>query len=148
MFNSPRFEQWWPLGASVAVVLAWYGAGAFFPPQPEGLFSTAATVAAVFASFLGVAKAIILSIQRSRTYKILKELGHTTTLFSHLRDGIVASIAFAGLSIVGFFISHERIICGFKLFSIFEFVWVFFAALSLFTYVRISNILFKLLKIA
>ncbi len=130
------------------VVLGWYLCGMPFPTNPDGLFGAAATVASVFASFLGVSKAIILTIKNTDTYAALKKLGHTDTLFGHLKGGIAASVTFAGLSILGFFVSHDKVIYGQVLFHLFEFAWVAFASLSLFSYVRITNILFKLLKIA
>lgn len=148
MTSTRAFEAWWPLVAACLVVALWWLTGTPFPEKPEGLFGAAATVASVFASFLGVSKAIILSIKNSEVYKLLVKTGHTDALFGHLKSGIFTSVVFAGLSILGFFISPDRLVYGHKLFQIFEFFWILFAALSLFTYLRISNILFKLLKSA
>jgi hypothetical protein len=52
------------------------------------------------------------------------------------------------ISILGFFADHETIIWKHHPFMLFELVWVFAGALSLLTYVRITNILFKLLRLA
>lgn len=128
--------------------MLWRYFGSPFPASPDGLFGTAATVAAVFASFLGVAKAIILSIKTSDAYKILAQKGYTSELFGYLRSGIFASVLFASLSILGFFVSKESVIHGHKLYSIFSMAWIFAGAYSPFTYIRVTNILFKLLKIS
>src|SRR5439155_8751992 len=108
----------------------------------------AATVSSIFASFLGVSKALILTIKGTETFKVLSSRGYTVILFSYLADGIFASILFASCSIIGFFIDRETIMMNHDLFKMFEAVWIFAGALSLLTYVRISHILFKLLKIA
>jgi hypothetical protein len=142
------WEKVWPLAGAVAVVVSWWICKRPFPPAPDGLFGAAATVASVFASFLGVSKALILTIKNTETFKILKERGYAVELFSYLRDGIFSSVFFASLSILGFFIDHTAMIHGKNLYSIFSMMWVFAGALSLFAYIRISNILFKILKIA
>lgn len=146
MTNSIAFERWWPIGASLAVVAIWFSTGGHFPENPDNLFGASASVASVFASFLGVSKAIMLSIRDSRAYKALVKTGHIEALFDYLRSGIVSSIIFAALSIVGFLADKKAEVRGYNLFGLFQFGWLFFATLSVFTYLRISNILFKLLK--
>jgi hypothetical protein len=139
-------EKIWPYIAAVAVFVAWWWTGKPFPAAPDSLFGAAATVASVFASFLGVSKAIILTIKGTQTYKLLEKHHYTETLFRYLRSGIYASVAFASLSIVGFFVNHTATIKGYLLFDMFCFTWVIFGSLALFTYIRIANILFRLLK--
>lgn len=142
------WERLWPLVGAAALVWGWWALGHPFPASPDGLFGAAATVSSIFASFLGVSKALILTIKGTETFKILSTRGYTGILFSYLADGIFASILFASCSIIGFFIDHDTITMNHHLFKIFEVVWIFAGALSLLTYVRISHILFKLLKIA
>jgi hypothetical protein len=142
------WEKVWPLVGAVAAVIAWRACGKPFPASPDGLFGAAATVSSVFASFLGVSKALILTIKGTETFKILTERGYSQDLFAYLRDGIFSAVFFASLSILGFFVDHAAMIQGRNLYSIFSMVWVFAGALSLFSYIRISNILFKILKIA
>jgi hypothetical protein len=142
------WERVWPLIGATVVVAVWLKLGKPFPASPDGLFGAAATVSSIFASFLGVAKALILTIKGTETYKVLVQRGYTAELFAYLRDGIFASVFFASCSILGFFVSHETIVWNQPLFILFEPVWVFAGALSLLTYLRITNILFKLLKLA
>lgn len=141
------WERAWPWLGAICIVLLWRNLGSPFPPTPDNLFSAGAGVAAVFASFLGVAKAIILSIKDSKTYQVLKERGYADDLFGYLRGGIFASVFFASLSILGFFISKDAVWHGYKVFTVFSALWILAGALSALTYIRISNILFKLLRI-
>jgi hypothetical protein len=143
---SLRFERVWPWVASAILASVWkWGMGAPFPSSPDSLFGAAATVASILASFLGVSKAIILSIKETQSYKIIAELGYRDVLFAYLRDGILCAVIFAFLSIIGFFVEapasdHLWVFDAFKL------LWVFFGAASLFSYSRITNLLFKLLR--
>jgi hypothetical protein len=144
--NSLRIEKLWPWFGAVIVVIVWWCSGKPFPPAPDGLFGAAATVASVFASFLGVSKAIILTIKGTQTYRALEKAHYTETLFQYLKTGIYASVMFASLSIIGFFIDHNTLIHGYKLYDIFCIIWIACGSLAVFTYVRIANILFRLLK--
>jgi hypothetical protein len=95
--NSLWIEKLWPWVGAVLVVLVWWVSGKPFPEAPDGLFGAAATVASVFASFLGVSKAIILTIKGTQTYKALEKAHYTETLFQYLKSGIYASVIFASL---------------------------------------------------
>lgn len=142
------FEKFWPWIAAGAAAVLWSRCGSPFPSDPDGLFAAAAAVAAIFASFLGVAEAIILSIKGTDTYRILEKLEYTNTLFEYLRTAIYASVLFASLCILGFFIAPDSTVFGYEGYFLFKLVWVFMAALSLATYARITNVLFKLLKLS
>lgn len=148
--KSPWFEKVWPCGFGIVVVILWWCAGSPFPTasKADSLFGTAATVSSVFASFLGVSKAIILSMKDGEVYKALKKENYTDPLFLYLKAGIRASVVFAALSILGFFICPGTEVLHHDLFDFFSAIWVLFGALALFTYMRISNILFKLLRAA
>jgi hypothetical protein len=146
-----RLEKFWPyIGAALVVVCWWKLFDTTFPlkEHSDSLFGTAATVASVFASFLGVAKAIILGMKNTAVWDVLRKNNYTDFLFGYLKAGIFASVVFAAASIVGFFIDRDGILFGHNVFNWFSAVWIFLGALALFTYLRISNILFKLLKAA
>ena len=146
VMNSLLIERLWPWLAAVAVAILWRAAGEPFPKTPDGLLGAAATVASVFASFLGVSKAIILTIKGTKTYQILEKNQYTDHLFAYLRDGIYASVGFASLSLLGFFIDPGSMLFAHKIYHWCCTIWVFTGAAALFTYVRIANILFRLLK--
>src|SRR5947209_1013946 len=107
--SSLRIERLWPWLGALCVLAVWWLSGKPFPPAPDGLFGAAATVASVFASFLGVSKAIILTIKGTQTYKALEKAHYTETLFRYLKTGIYTSVMFASLSILGFFIDHNTL---------------------------------------
>jgi hypothetical protein len=142
--NSLRIEKLWPWLGTGIVVGIWWFAGKPFPKTPDGLFGAAATVASVFASFLGVSKAIILTIKGTKTYRILERANYTYLLFTYLRAGIYSSVIFASLSILGFFIEKTSEIGGHPIYNLFCSLWVAAGAAALF--VRIANILFRLLR--
>jgi len=147
IFRSQTFEWTWPWIGAAAVVYAWHAMGSPFPPSPEGLFGAAATVASVFASFLGVSKAIMLTIKNTEIYNSLKKLNYTDALFGYLRIGIICSVIFAALSIFGFFVDRDKALFDINIGQAFSAIWICFGALSFFTYLRISNIIFKILKL-
>ncbi|MDB5596267.1 MAG: hypothetical protein JWM36_3228 [Hyphomicrobiales bacterium] len=142
MFTGRTWELFWPWLVAAAVVVAWLRLGSPFPQTPDNLFSSSATVASILASFLGVSKAIILTIKHTPIYKALREYGRERDLFRFLRAGIWTAVAFACLSVLGFFVSAGG---DPKVSGVFNAVWIFFGAAAVFCYVRITNIMFKLL---
>jgi hypothetical protein len=139
-------ENYGPLFLAIVCVGIWLVFKTPFPQDPDALFGATATVASVFASFLGVSKALILSIKETPTYKVLKKLNQTNRLFTFLKAGIWSAVFLAALSILGFFISHKATIYTVPWFTIFAGFYIFSGALSLFLFVRITNIFFKLLS--
>ena len=122
-----------------------------FPSNSDSLslFGAAATVASVFASFLGVCKAIILTIKDGPVWIALRESGYSDLLFSYLASGIRSAVLFAGLSIAGFFIlplPSSEIYFGLTWTGLFKILWVWSGFFALLTYVRVGSIFFKLLK--
>lgn len=137
-------EKWYPLLFAAVAGAAWVPLDLDFPPDPTGLFGAAATVASVFAGFLGASKAIILTMKGNEAVKRLTDLGYTALLYLYLAHGVVGAVGFAFISVVGFFIysnqpSHQ-VIC------LFEASWIALAAFSLASYYRITSIIFKLLQ--
>ncbi|ODA96488.1 hypothetical protein BFX40_28995 [Mesorhizobium sp. SEMIA 3007] len=139
------WERTWPWLGALAITVFWYWVGGPFPKTPDTLFGTAATVASVFASFLGVAEAIIIGLKGSASYKVLEKAGYTSLLFGYLRSGILSAVTFATLSIVGFFIADDVKIDGYLVAHVFAAIWITVGGASVLTFARISNILFKLL---
>lgn len=141
-----QIEKLWPWITAAFALLFWLHLGMPFPKSSENLFGTAATVASVFASFLGVAKAIILSIKETAVYRTLVRLNYSDRLFSFLRVGIFSSVFFAVMSILGFFISDKYLVYEISLFSLFSGAWIFSGVLALCAYIRITDIMFSILK--
>lgn len=140
------WERFYPVAGAIIVAIAWYKLSAPFPTTPDGLLGAAATVASVFASFLGVSKAIILTVRNAPVFLKIEELGYKDDLFAYLRRAIYASIFFAVVSIVGFFIDPKVVVLAHHAIKGYELIWVLASAYSLLTYIRISSVLFKMLK--
>lgn len=142
------WERTYPwMGAVIAVAVWWYAELAF-PDTPDSLFGTSATVASVFASFLGVAKGLILTIKNTETYRIVERNGFIKYFYEYLGAAIWSAIIFAVVSVSGFFVyaSGNDPVLVEVVRRIYQIIWVFFAALALLTYVRFGRILFRLLK--
>lgn len=139
-------EQYFPALGALAAVVGWYAAGCPFPSPPDNLFASSATVSSVFAGFLGASGAIVLTIKDTELFKILSTHGYTQDIFRYLRDSLFASTVFAVFSILGFFVTplHEAGII--PPLGIFRPMFVGAASLSLLTFVRVSHVLFKLLR--
>ncbi|GFE96548.1 hypothetical protein DmGdi_16210 [Gluconobacter sp. Gdi] len=142
---SPLVEKFWPICLAIGCAVLWHLLKLNFPKDPSGLLSTSATLAAVFAGFLGVTQGLILTIKDSKIYATLKKNGLLTLMFKYLQSGISASVIFAIVSVVGFFINPECIYYNFHIFSIFQCIWIASSIYSFGTYTRITNITFKLL---
>jgi hypothetical protein len=144
--SGSKFESAWPWAGALIVAAAWEYFGPKFPEPPDSVLGTAATVASVFASFLGVSEALLLTIKDTAAIKKLSEHGYSVQLLAYLRSGIYASVSFAVLSIAGYFIDHHKLLFHHHVYSAFVLAWVTAASMSLFSYARVSHLFFKLLK--
>ena len=139
-------ERFGPLVGALIGACFWASIGKPFPQTTDSLFGTAATVASVFASFLGVSETIILTVKDTEVYRALSSKGYTSLLFRFLKSGIIGASLFAGLSLLGFFFDASSSLYGHKIFGTFKFFWVFSGLYGFLSYARITNILFKLLR--
>lgn len=141
------WERYQPLFVGVVVACAWMWIfGAPFPWPAENLFATAATLASVLAGFLGVAQSVVLTIKDTAVYRRLDGAGYVNQFFSYLRFGVNSAITFAALSVIGFFVTREQTVLGYEVLPYFRFVWVAAGALAVTAYLRVSGLLFLLLK--
>ena len=92
--NALQRERLWPWLGALVVVALWWFADRPIPKTPDGLLGAAATVASVLARFLGVSKAIILTIEGTKTYQAMEQHHYTDYLFAYLRTGIYAAVVF------------------------------------------------------
>jgi hypothetical protein len=138
-------ERWWPFVAAFAMAGGWLLAGTPFPQQVDGLYGTSATVASVFAGFVGAAGAIILTIKDTPLFKELSRHGYAQAIVNYLRDALFVATAFATVSLAGFLIASDSRF-GLVFLTLFRMAWVSLAMLSICTFIRASRILFLLLK--
>lgn len=142
MKDSPALflERYAPYAVSAVSWSIWYYYGAPFPRNADALLATSATVASIFASFLGVAMAIILTVKKTESFRVIERLGYANTLFNYIRSGILGSVLLACVSVIGFFVINSEFSVLFSSF------WVISAVFSLVTYYRVTSLIFKLLR--
>jgi hypothetical protein len=138
--KSVYIERAWPYIAALLALAVWWFSGKPFPPKPDPLMGASGTVAAVLIGFLGTAKAIILGMTGSEVFKRLKDAGYTALLYAYLYEALFAGSVFLVVSVVGFFLAeNEPHPC-------FGATWVLTGILSLALYVRVTSLLFKLIR--
>lgn len=142
-----RFEKWAPLLAALAAGLLWIIAKFKFPANPDALLGASAAVASIFASFLGVAQAIILGMKDGKLFKLLKELRYTDRLYNYISRGITGAVCFAVVSLLCFFVdvTNNETLGEIEVYY-WQVMWVFAATYAVATYARVSRLLFKLLS--
>jgi hypothetical protein len=111
-----------------------------FPKTVDGLMAASDTVSVVLVGFLGTAKAIILSISSSAVFQRLKATAHSDVLFRYLFEYLAWGIALLIISLVGFFLPEEQPQMWF------EIIWVVSCSATIFSYMRTTGILFKLVR--
>lgn len=139
--TSLMYERAWPYAGSLLFACVWwFGLGHPFPSKPDELMGASGTVAAVFIGFLGTAKAIVLGLTGSAAFRKLKSAGYSNVLFGYLWEALVVAIIFLAIAIVGFFLPENQPQPFFSL------VWCLAGVASLLLYVRVTGLLFKLIK--
>ncbi|MDA9423979.1 MULTISPECIES: hypothetical protein [Bradyrhizobium] len=134
-------ERGWPYLATIVVVLIWwFGLGHPIPAKPDALMGASGTVAAVFVGFLGTAKAIVLGLTNSAVYKKLRSAGYANLLYHYLAEALFSAIIFLAVAVVGFFLPENQPQVWFSI------VWFVTGVASLLLYVRVTSLLFRLIK--
>ena len=132
------FEQTRPYAASIALSVFYIYWDVQFP-KCRDVLSASITLGAVFTGFLATLKSIIISVN-SPAIQHLRTLKFWSLLLSYLQQAIWASLGLCIVSLLGFFLDPLN---PPKLFGI---VWVFAVATSIFTFLRVSNLIMKLLR--
>ena len=140
-------ERVWPYGVSIVTVAAWWWIGAPFPKDFTALIAAAGTVAAVLVGFLSTAKVVILGITGSEVFQILKKAGYIDIYMKYVRAAIYGTLALLVISMLGFFLEpiqnpniHDVALKGFP------FLWILLSSFAVCAFLRVTNLLFNLLK--
>ncbi|GAB6966337.1 hypothetical protein JCM25156A_03740 [Komagataeibacter kakiaceti JCM 25156] len=141
-----KFERYGPYIVAIASGGIWFISGFSLPKDPSGLLGASATLAAVFAGFLGVSQGLILTIKDSEVYGALKKTDLLGLLFEYLKEGISGSVMFAIISVAGFFVAPQGQHMSAGIVRGFGCLWAASGAYSCMTYQRITGIMFKLLN--
>lgn len=148
--NSIYFERWWPIVAALMVVAFWCVVGSPFPKTPEALLSVGATIAAVVSGFLGTVIGILFSVRKTKTVMKIFEAGYQNDLAAYIKCCLIFSLSFLVVSVAGFVVSPHFDVASNARFpfitwgTIFGSVWFFFCASMIFTYLRITNVMFRI----
>lgn len=116
--------------------LLWWRVGLAFPPGDD-LLSSSLTLGAIITGFLATAKAILMTLD-SPVMQRIRETNYVNDLVSYLGQAIWLSFGFCAVSIVGFFSVRSELWYGL--------LWVFFGLASAASFVRVTNIMLKIIK--
>lgn len=136
MKNNLFIENFGPYILGVIATLVWYTNDVSLPAG-EGILSSSMTVGAIFTGFLATAKAILMSL-KSRVMKRIKETGYIVDLVSYLSQAIWLSFSFCILSLLGYFFPAYP--------SWYGYLWIAIAVSMAFAFIRVTNIMLKVLK--
>lgn len=135
-------ERWWPYALTAIGTALWYWPlNAAFPANATDLMLATGPTAAVLVGFVATVMAIVLTITGSPVFRALRKAGYHHDLFRYLFEAALWGMVFLSLSLIGFFVSTEKATPVW-----FEAAWVAAAFATLWTFVRVFQIVFKLLK--
>lgn len=135
-------EKSWPYVFTAILVAGWWwGLKAPFPAASDGLLAASGGASAVLVGFLATSKAIILSVSASAVFAKIKNGKYHTLIFDYLYQAIIFGMAFLVVSLLGFFVDRDPAAP-----SWFAALWVTLGICSFLLFLRITRILFKMLK--
>lgn len=125
-----------PYVLAVVAVIAWHAFDVKLPAGNEFL-SASMTLGAILTGFLATAKAILMSFNSDIMNRIM-ETDYKNDLVSYLSQAIWLSFAFCITSLFGFFLERDDLF--------FELAWVFFGVGAGGCFIRVTNIMLKIIK--
>ena len=131
-------EKYRPYLISVIALIIWELCHIEFPDENAllSLLSSTLTLSGILIGFLATNKAILISMN-SPIIESLKESGYITELVQYISHAINSNIIFCIINILGYFLDVG---------SYYPYLWLFFLTLSIFSFLRVTNISLKLLK--
>jgi hypothetical protein len=129
-------ENYGPYTLGLIATLIWHTNNISLPAG-EGILGSSMTVGAIFTGFLATAKAILMSL-KSRVLSRIKDTGYIENLVSYLSQAIWLSFIFCCLSLLGYFFP--------KFPDWYGYVWIAIAVSMAFAFIRVTNIMLKILK--
>lgn len=101
------------------------------------MLASSLTIAAILTGFLATAKAILISLDSPLMNRI-REAGYINDLVSYLSQSIWLSFSFCCFSLLGYFVQTNVTWYGLA--------WIFLAIATGCAFVRVTNIMLKVLK--
>ncbi|MDP0494926.1 MAG: hypothetical protein Q7Q73_01840 [Verrucomicrobiota bacterium JB024] len=146
------WERFWPFILGAAVGLGFAIAGAPLPPDSAyaSMMAASAGVSAILVGFLSAAKAILLTISGSKALRALRQSGYADDLFKYIKSSIEWAIAFSVLCIIMMYVDAQHAynitVWKVQISHPFMIVWAACGAVTIFTFYRVSRIIFKILR--
>lgn len=142
MTGSLSFERWAPVLISAAVFAAALKAGFALPPEgKKEILSAAISVGAIFAGFLGTAKAILMALPSTGLPARLRSSGYMDDLARYMAEALAGSLLLCVVSIAGLFPLEVAAPC------LFGGIWASVSAYSVVSFWRVSRIMLSILKL-
>ena len=129
-------EKFAPYLLAFSAAIFWYMLEIELPNEHDVL-GASLTLGAILTGFLATAKAIIVATD-SPTMQRIRSTDYLTDLVSYLKEAIWCSFAYCIISLIGFFNLESNQIYGT--------FWIFLGFCSAGTFIRFTNILFKVIE--
>lgn len=106
-------------------------------PTGDAILGSSLTLGAILTGFLATAKAIVMSLD-SPIMQRIRETTYINDLVSYLSQAIWLSFGFCIVSIIGFFVSTNKMWYGLA--------WIILGLASAGAFIRVTNIMLKIIK--
>jgi hypothetical protein len=141
-----RVEKIYPLLAALCVGTAWYLLSSRFslslPKEEKEFFAAALSMGAVLTGFIATAQAILMALPSDSVMGRLRSSGYINELVSYLAASIATGFLFCILNLVGFGLLEAT--PEYKLY--FSTLWFFLAAYAGLAFIRVSRIMFRIMR--
>ncbi|MBU2847301.1 hypothetical protein HF925_01640 [Acidithiobacillus ferriphilus] len=135
-------EKYGPIASSILAVVVWILLCAPFPSKPSDILISSISFGAIVTGFLSTTEGILLTINpRSTLVTKLYNSKQFIAIISYLAHAVRVGILFSVLSMVMLIDKHLSSIKGMQI------LWIFLAALLVFSFFRITEIIIKILKL-
>jgi len=129
-------EKIYPYLLAASAALLWWNADVKLP-SGEGILGSSLTIGAILTGFLATAKAILMALD-SPIMQRIRQTEYLGDLVSYLSQAIWLSFSFVGISLVGYFVSTNKLWYGL--------LWISVGVAMASAFIRVTNIMLKILK--
>jgi len=138
-------EKWYPhvFGGLVTIGFLVFHHHVTLPASTKDLFSAVITISAIAVGFLATAKSIMLSMDKKRVIRQLKEIGQYDTILQYLMSAVHWAFACSILSACALLVDCKEQPCWFPwAFA----VWLFVTTTTATSCYRVIRIFHKILR--
>lgn len=138
--SSLAFEKNYPYILGLLVAVLWYQLGIQMPFK-DSFLSASLTIGAILSGFMATSKAILMTLD-SPVMQRIRNSGYVEELVAYLAHALWLSFSFSIISLIGFFLETSS--ADMKLY--YGLVWVFFGVSASVAFIRITNLMLKIIK--